>query len=221
MKTLIAGASCLLFSAWLYAGPLDDPYPLVRIQTSLGDIVLQLNREKAPKTVENFLTYVREGAYDGTVFHRVSKDFIIQGGVYDSNYTLRPAHAPIATEAMNGLKNKRGAIAMTRDYEPNTATSQFFINLSDNMTLDHHAPEPGYWGYTVFGKVIQGMDVLDRIANTPTGAVAVFEKEAPLVPIIIGKINTESAAVAELDTDKPPKTKAKRVASKTPSKTRK
>ncbi|MCL5669467.1 MAG: peptidylprolyl isomerase [Gammaproteobacteria bacterium] len=221
MKTLIAGATCLLFSAWLYAGPLNDPYPVVRIQTSLGDIVLQLNREKAPKTVANFLTYVREGAYDGTVFHRVSKDFIIQGGVYDSSYRLRPAHAPIETEAMNGLKNKRGAIAMTRDYEPNTATSQFFINLADNMTLDHHAPEPGYWGYTVFGKVIQGMDVLDRIANTPTGAVAVFEKEAPLAPVIIGKINMESTAVAELDADKPSSVSPLRAVSKPPSKTRK
>jgi cyclophilin family peptidyl-prolyl cis-trans isomerase len=221
MKIFIAGATCLLFSAWLYAGPLDGPYPIVRIQTGMGDIVLQLNREKAPRTVENFLTYVREGAYDGTVFHRVSKDFIIQGGVYDSDYKLRPARAPIATEAMNGLKNKRGTIAMTRDYEPHTATRQFFINLADNMTLDHHAPQPGYWGYTVFGKVIQGMDVLDRIAHTPTGAVGIFEKEAPLLPIVIGKINAESAIVAELDTDRPGKTSPERAASKTSSRAKK
>ncbi len=218
MKTLIAGATCLLFSAWLYAEPLDEHYPVVRIQTSQGDIVLQLDREKAPKTVGNFLTYVSVGAYDGTLFHRVSKDFIVQGGIYDSGYKLRPSHEPIETEAMNGLKNKRGAIAMVRDYEPNTATNQFFINLADNMTLDHHAPQPGYWGYTVFGKVIQGMDVLDRIAAMPTGAVGTFEKEAPLSSIIVIKINTESSTVAGLDTEKPPKMSPKRAAPKAPSK---
>lgn len=219
MKTLVAGATCLLFTTWLYAEPPAEPYPIVRIQTSQGDIVVQLNREKAPRTVENFLTYVRDGAYDGTLFHRVSKDFIIQGGVYDSNYKLRPTHGPIRTEAMNGLKNLRGTIAMARDYDPNTATNQFFINLADNMTLDHHAPEPGYWGYTVFGKVIQGMDVLERIAAIPTGAVGIFEKEAPLVPVIIGKINTEPAAVAGLDADKPAKISPEPAASKAPSQT--
>ncbi len=221
MKILIAGATCLLFSAWLYAEPLDNPHPIVRIQTSQGDIVLQLDREKAPKTVGNFLTYVSVGAYDGTLFHRVSKDFIVQGGIYDSGYKLRPSHEPIETEAMNGLKNKRGAIAMARDYEPNTATNQFFINLADNMTLDHHAPEPGYWGYTVFGKVIQGMDVLERIAAIPTGAAGAFEKEAPLSPIIVSKINTESSTMAGLDTEKPPRMSPERVASKASSKAEK
>jgi len=168
--------------------PQETPAPLlprVRIQTSLGDMILELYDTKAPKTVGNFLTYVREGTYDGTIFHRVISDFMIQGGAYSADYKPRYTHAPIPTEAMNGLKNERGTIAMAREYDPHSATNQFFINVVDNRILNHHSPTPGHWGYTVFGKVTEGLDVLDRIRNLPTGAGGPFDKEVPQTQVLI------------------------------------
>lgn len=168
--------------------------PRVRIQTSLGDMILELYDTKAPKTVANFLSYVREGTYDGTIFHRVIHDFMVQGGVYSADYKPRYTRAPIPTEATNGLKNERGTIAMAREYDPDSATNQFFINVVDNRILNHHSPTPGHWGYAVFGKVAEGLDVLDRIRNLPTGAGGPFDKEVPQTQVLIKKISIEPSA---------------------------
>jgi cyclophilin family peptidyl-prolyl cis-trans isomerase len=138
----------------------------VLMTTSKGDIVIELDRAKAPVTVENFLKYVKKGQYDGTVFHRVIKDFMIQGGGFDKEMTEKPTDAPIKNEATNGLSNRRGTIAMARTNDPNSATAQFFINVVDNGMLD---ARPGSAGYAVFGKVIRGMEVCDAIRAVPTG----------------------------------------------------
>ena len=137
------------------------------MSTNAGDIGLQLNRAKAPVSVENFLTYVESGHYDGTIFHRVIKDFMIQGGGYSDDMRKKATLPPIKNEADNGLKNLRGTIAMARTRDVNSATSQFFINVKDNAFLDHGARD---FGYAVFGKVVSGMDVVDAITNAPTGA---------------------------------------------------
>ncbi len=141
--------------------------PRVQLGTSLGDIVIELDAQKAPKTVENFLQYARDKHYDGTVFHRVIGNFMIQGGGFTADMVQKATRAPIALEASNGLKNDRGTIAMARTREPNSATSQFFINVVDNASLN--APNPDGHGYAVFGKVVAGMDVVDKIRNVPTG----------------------------------------------------
>ena len=141
--------------------------PKVKLTTSMGDIVVQLDPAKAPKTVANFLAYVKDKHYDGTVFHRVIDGFMIQGGGMDANLSEKPTRAPIPLEASNGLKNDRGTIAMARTGNPNSATSQFFINLVNNDMLN--APKPDGHGYTVFGKVTKGMDVVDKIRAVATG----------------------------------------------------
>jgi len=134
--------------------------------TSKGDIIIELDRAKAPVTVENFLKYVKKGQYDGTVFHRVIKDFMIQGGGFDKTLSEKPTDAPIKNEGTNGLSNARGTIAMARTMDPNSATAQFYINVVDNKMLD---TRPGRPGYAVFGKVIEGMQVADAIRAVPTG----------------------------------------------------
>ena len=141
--------------------------PKVRLNTSAGDIVLELYPEKAPKTVENFLQYVREQHYDGTIFHRVIDGFMIQGGGFTADFQQKATRAPIALEAANGLKNDRGTIAMARTGNPNSATAQFFINVVNNPMLN--APNPDGYGYAVFGKVAQGMDTVDKIKGVATG----------------------------------------------------
>ena len=141
--------------------------PKVRLSTSAGDIVLELYPEKAPKTVENFLQYVREQHYDGTIFHRVIDGFMIQGGGFTADFQQKATRAPIALEAANGLKNDRGTIAMARTGNPNSATAQFFINVVNNPMLN--APNPDGYGYAVFGKVVQGMDTVDKIKVVATG----------------------------------------------------
>lgn len=141
--------------------------PKVRLNTSAGDIVLELYPEKAPKTVENFLQYVREQHYDGTIFHRVINGFMIQGGGFTADFQQKATRAPIALEAANGLKNDRGTIAMARTGNPNSATAQFFINVVNNPMLN--APNPDGYGYAVFGKVVQGMDTVDKIKGVATG----------------------------------------------------
>lgn len=157
--------------------------PWVEMRTSLGTIVLELNENEAPKTVANFVQYVKDGFYNGTTFHRVIKGFMIQGGGYDSQYAKRPTRGPIANEAQNGLKNLRGTIAMARTADPHSATSQFFINQVNNDFLN--AGGADNYGYTVFGQVISGMDVVDNIANVATGAIQPFGKDVPQTPIII------------------------------------
>ena len=140
--------------------------PQVKLSTSQGDIVLELYPAKAPKTVENFLQYVKDKHYDGTVFHRVMDGFMIQGGGFTADMTQKPTRAPVALETSGGLTNDRGTIAMARTANPNSATAQFFINVVDNRMLN--APNPDGYGYTVFGKVVSGMDVVDKIKLVPT-----------------------------------------------------
>lgn len=162
--------------------------PRVRVQTNMGDIVVELNRDKAPKTVDNFLRYVKEGHYDGTIFHRVIPNFMVQGGGFTQDYKQKPTHEPVNNEANNGLKNKRGTVAMARTSDPHSATAQFFINVVDNDFLDFTDPTPRGWGYTVFGTVVEGMDVADKIVKAPTGSAGPFSRDAPLQAVVIEKV---------------------------------
>ncbi len=161
----------------------------VRLATNEGDIVLQLDAQKAPKTVANFLAYVRAGQYDGTIFHRVIDGFMIQGGGYRPDLSEKPTRAPIALESRNGLSNVRGSVAMARTAVPDSATAQFFINVADNLRLDQPNAADGE-GYAVFGRVVQGMDVVDRIKAVPTQARGEFEN-VPVKPVIIRKATVE------------------------------
>lgn len=171
---------------------LNDKNPTVTLKTSLGDVVLKLDEEKAPVTVKNFLTYVKEGHYDGTIFHRVIPDFMAQGGGFDQSFKQKTTHAPIKNEADNGLKNKRGTIAMARTSDPNSATAQFFINYKDNSFLDYSSPTMQGWGYGVFGEVVEGMDVVDKMAKVPTGSGGPMPTDVPKTPIIIEKATTDA-----------------------------
>lgn len=173
--------------------------PRVRMQTSLGDIVIELFPDKAPKTVANFLQYVKDGFYDGTIFHRVIADFMIQGGGYSADFERKPTRAPIINEADNGLRNARGTIAMARTFEPHSATAQFFINVVDNPALDHTADTPRGWGYAVFGRVIGGMDVVDAIRQVPTGRAGPFPSDVPLKPVVITKVTLEPTGSGPAD----------------------
>ncbi len=177
----------LMFSAISFAQE-QDPYVKVLLKTSAGDIVFELDRNKAPISVENFLTYVNNKHYDGTIFHRVIKDFMVQGGGMDENMSMKPMLQPIKNEAKNGLKNVRGSIAMARTSVVDSATSQFFINVKNNTFLDHGSRD---YGYAVFGEVIQGMDVVDSISKTKTTS-----GDVPVAPIII-----HSVSVLELQAD--------------------
>lgn len=173
----------LLFSA---ASPAAEAAnPRVEIKTNLGSMILELYPDKAPKTVENFLRYVRDGYYVGTVFHRVIPRFMIQGGGLDKELRQKPTRPPIENEAANGLKNEVGAVSMARTSDPHSATSQFFINVADNASLNHTAPTPQGYGYTVFGKVIKGMEVANRIAGAPTGPLGPFPANVPNVTVVI------------------------------------
>lgn len=162
-------------------------HPRIKISTRLGDIVVELNAEAAPKTVANVLAYVDEGFYDGTLFHRVIPGFIIQGGGLTPDMTSKPNRAPIENEATNGLPNVRGSIAMARTSNPHSATSQFFINLKDNPFLNYTSPTPNGWGYCVFGRVVEGMHVVDAIAQEPTGMRA-GHSDVPRNDVVIEKI---------------------------------
>lgn len=182
MKKLITLTATFLFALTVgFAATAAEPK--VEITTSLGNIVLELNAEKAPKTVENFLLYVKSGAYNGTIFHRVIDGFMIQGGGYDADMKQKPTRAPIKNEASNGLKNERGTVAMARTGDPHSATAQFFINVADNNSLNHVSPEQN-WGYAVFGKVVEGMDVVDKIKAVKTGGKA-YMQNVPLEPVTI------------------------------------
>ena len=161
--------------------------PVVEVVTSLGTFVIQLDPAKAPKTVENFLRYVDAKHYDGTIFHRVIAGFMVQGGGYDRAYEKRPVQAPIQNEADNGLKNTRGTVAMARTGDPHSATAQFFVNVVDNAFLDFKAKDQQGWGYCVFGKVIEGMDVVDKLRAVKTGAHGPFAKDAPDDPVVISR----------------------------------
>lgn len=170
----------LLFSSLAWADP------RVTLETNQGNIVLELDAKKAPKTVANFLQYAREGFYDGTIFHRVIGDFMIQGGGFTEDFKQKPTHPPIANESINGLKNTRGSVAMARTSDPQSATAQFFINVKDNAFLDY--PGQDGFGYAVFGKVIEGMDVVDKIRQVPTGVGGPGMRDVPKEPVIIKKV---------------------------------
>ena len=159
----------------------------VILHTNHGAITLELDAEHAPKTVENFLAYVRAGHFDNTLFHRVIDGFVIQGGGFAPDFTQKPTRAPVENEAANGLKNKCYTVAMARTSDPHSATAQFFINVADNKFLNYREPTMQGYGYTVFGKVVSGMDVVEKIAKTATGAGGPFPKDVPTEKIVINK----------------------------------
>lgn len=162
------------------------PAPRVRVSTSMGDFTIELAPDRAPLTVANFLRYVKEGFYSGTVIHRVIANFVIQGGGYESgDYKLKPTHESIFNESGNGLQNKRGAVGLARGTPAHSGNAQFYVNLVDNPDLD---PLPTRWGYCVFGHVVEGMDVVDRIGVTSTGTAGPFKSEAPVTPIVIQSV---------------------------------
>lgn len=157
----------------------------VAIDTSKGTFTIELDAERAPKTVDNFLAYVDAGHYQGTIFHRVIDGFMVQGGGYDEAFNKKPTRSPVDNEADNGLKNLRGTVAMARTSDPHSATAQFFVNVANNAFLDHTAKTERGWGYTVFGQVVEGMDVVDELRAVPTGAQGPFRKDAPLETLVI------------------------------------
>ena len=163
---------------------------MITLKTSKGDIKVELYADKAPETVENFLRYAKEGFYDGTIFHRVIDGFMIQGGGMEPGMREKPTHEPVKNEADNGLKNERGTLAMARTPDPHSATSQFFINVSDNEFLNFRAPTLDGWGYCVFGRVVDGMDVVDAIKGSPTTSQG-FHQDVPREDIVIEKVEVE------------------------------
>ena len=165
----------------------DNHKPRVQIDTNMGAIVLELDAEKAPKTVANFLKYVKEGYYANTIFHRIIDGFMIQGGGFTPDYRRKEPEAPIINEADNGLLNQTGTIAMARTPDPHSATAQFFINVVDNDFLNFRNKTPRGWGYAVFGKVVKGMDVVNKIKAIPTGAAGPFPTDVPRTQVIITK----------------------------------
>jgi peptidyl-prolyl cis-trans isomerase A (cyclophilin A)/peptidyl-prolyl cis-trans isomerase B (cyclophilin B) len=170
-------------------GAVASTHPKVLIKTSLGDITIELYEDKAPKSVENFLQYAREGFYDGTVFHRVIDGFMVQGGGFTRDLTQKRTRAPVHNEANNGLSNMRGTLAMARTSDPHSATAQFFINVADNKRLDYVSDTNGMtWGYCVFAKVIEGLDVVDKIKAVPTAAQGPLPRDVPTTPVLIEKV---------------------------------
>ncbi len=173
-----------------------NPNPVVVIETSAGPIEVELFQDKAPKSVQNFLTYMNAKHYDGTVFHRVIRDFMIQGGGYDQNYERKPTRDPIENEAGNGLKNTRGTLAAARTRVVDSATAQWYINVRDNPHLDHTSNDSVGFGYAVFGQVLgDGMNVVDKIANSPTGACGTkIKHDCPETPVVITAVHAKETA---------------------------
>jgi cyclophilin family peptidyl-prolyl cis-trans isomerase len=167
--------------------------PRVALDTTMGRIVIELYPDKAPKTVKNFLDYVKSGQYNGTIFHRVIPAFMIQGGGFTPSMVEKPTRASIQNEADNGLLNQRGTIAMARTMDPNSASAQFFINVADNAPLNFRSKTVEGWGYAVFGKVVEGMDVADKIVSVPTTTKGMYEN-VPTQPVVVQKATIVSAA---------------------------
>jgi peptidyl-prolyl cis-trans isomerase A (cyclophilin A) len=171
--------------------------PMVIVHTSQGDITMELYADKSPKSVANFLRYVHEGFYAGTVFHRVIAGYLIQGGLYTTQLQPRRTHSPVPSEADNGLSNLRGTVAVARGADPNSGTSQFFINLVDDRRLDYVGNQNGLtWGYTVFAKVVKGMDVVDKIASLPTRAQGPFAADVPNPLVVIQSVDVVGEAAS-------------------------
>lgn len=164
----------------------------VKVETTSGDFVMQLDADRAPLSVANFLEYARNGFYDGTIFHRVVNGFVIQGGGYKADMTLKPTRPAIANEAGNGLTNRRGSVAMARTGDPHSADAQFYINLADNLALD---PKPTRWGYAVFGEVIQGLEIVDKIGHQVTGIKGGMQ-DVPIEDVVIRKVTVLKTPVA-------------------------
>lgn len=198
-----------LFSLMLSLNAWADN-PEVVIKTSQGTIVIELYPDKAPKTVENFLNYVRNDFYKGTIFHRVVDRFVIQGGGYTADLKPKDTLPPIASEATNGLNNDAGMVAMARSAETNSATSQFFINVQRNLFLNHHRPHPDYYGYAVFAKVVQGMDVVEKIAALKTTSAGPFFTDVPVQNVTIDDVQLVVPEVAAEPVPTKPKSKPKK-----------
>jgi peptidyl-prolyl cis-trans isomerase A (cyclophilin A) len=179
---LLAALACFCLSAQAQQ---TLSVSLVRVHTNMGSFVIELDTARAPLTTQNFLEYVRSGFYSGTIFHRVVAGFVAQGGGHDETMAEKPTRPPVPNESGNGLSNRRGTVGLARTGDPHSGTSQFYINLVDNPTLD---PQPSRWGYTVFGRVIEGMSVVDSIGAVATGERAPFDSDVPLKPIVIEKI---------------------------------
>jgi peptidyl-prolyl cis-trans isomerase B (cyclophilin B) len=190
MKRLLI-LCCVLIPALAAQAAVAAGTTKVRLVTNMGDIVLALDGDRAPLSVDNFLQYARDGFYDGTIFHRVIDGFMIQGGGFTEQFERKQTRAPIRNEADNGLTNDKGTIAMARTGNPHSATAQFFINVKDNDSLNH--PGRSGWGYAVFGRVAEGMEVVDRIRSLPTGRGGPFRKDVPRTPVIIQKAVIEPA----------------------------
>jgi peptidyl-prolyl cis-trans isomerase B (cyclophilin B) len=188
MRTFIFSMMLLLTTTLSFAteNKMSDTPSKVKLTTSLGEIIIQLNPEKAPISSANFLTYVNEGFYNGTIFHRIIPGFMAQGGGFDTDFNQKAVHDPIKNEADNGLPNKRGTIAMARTNVPDSATAQFFINYKDNSFLNYSSPTASGWGYAVFGEVIEGMDIVDEMAKQPTGNRG-GHQDVPKTNIVIEK----------------------------------
>ena len=188
MRALMLSMMLFLTSTLSFAteNNMSDKQTKVKLTTSLGDIIIQLNTDKAPISSANFLTYVNEGFYNGTIFHRIIPDFMAQGGGFDTSFNQKAVHASIKNEANNGLKNTRGTLAMARTNDPNSATAQFFINYKDNSFLNHTSQTSSGWGYAVFGEVIEGMDVADAMAKQATGNRG-GHQDVPKTDIVIEK----------------------------------
>lgn len=182
LKRWMKTASLTVALCFLGATHAQEPAPKVLFQTTAGNFTVEVYPDKAPKTVENFLQYVKDKHYNGTIFHRVIPNFMVQGGGFSSNMQQKPTRAPVPLEASNKLKNDRGTIAMARTSDPNSATAQFFVNVVDNQNLN--APRPDGYGYTVFGKVTQGMDTIDKIRSMPTTSAGMYQ-DVPQTPIVI------------------------------------
>lgn len=159
--------------------------PRVRVDTTLGSFTIELDPQRSPLTVASFLEYVKAGHYNDTVFHRVIGNFVVQGGGYDTKYVEKPTRPGSPNESGNGLSNRRGTVGLARTGEPHSGTAQFYVNLADNAALD---PQPSRWGYTVFGRVIEGMNVVDDIGAVATGSVGPFDRDAPMQPILIKRV---------------------------------
>jgi cyclophilin family peptidyl-prolyl cis-trans isomerase len=188
MKKLLGVVCALLLSSGAFAAN-----PQVEIKTNLGAITVELYPEKAPKTVENFLQYVKSGFYKDAIFHRVIPGFMIQGGGFSKAMEQKATRDPVGIESNNGLKNDIGTIAMARTQNPNSATAQFFINLADNVFLNYTAPTVRGYGYTVFGKVVKGMDVIEKIGQLPTGAGGPFPQDVPQQQVVIEDVKLVEA----------------------------
>ena len=188
LRTLVAIFSLIVS---LHAGAAN---PQVELKTTLGTIVVELDVDKAPLTVENFLQYVKDGHYDGTVFHRVIPGFMVQGGGFTADFKEKATRAPIRNEAGNGLRNATGTLAMARRPDPHSATAQFFINVADNNSLNFRFPTQEGHGYAVFGKVVKGMDVVERIVKVQTGPGPAGHQNVPVKPIIIESAKVQEAA---------------------------